>query len=117
MKVLWDGSLIYGRGMTLGEIAAELADTTDWSTTTIRTLVIRLSEKGAVSVDKTSGIYKYKAVALKSECIKSEIESFLKRVFDNSAYNLISSLVKQGKITEKEKKDIIAILSDIEENE
>ena len=55
MKVLWDRCTDNERGMTLGEIVAELSTATDWTNTTIRTLIIRLAEKGAVAIDKTIG--------------------------------------------------------------
>ena len=116
MKVLWDGCEQNERGMTLGEIVQNLADTTGWSNTTIRTLIIRLSEKGAVEIDKTTGVYKYMPKTSKSDCVKCEVDSFVERVFDNSAYNLMASLVRSGKLTDKEKKDIIEILNDLEEN-
>ena len=114
MKVLWDGCEKSDRGMTLGEIVQELSGTTDWSNTTIRTLIIRLSEKNAVTIDKTTGVYKYYPKSTKSECVKSEVESFVERVFDNSAYNLMASLVRSGTLTEKEKKDIIEILKEMD---
>lgn len=114
MKVLWDGCERNGRGMTLGEIVQDLVGSTGWSNTTIRTLIIRLSEKGAVEIDKTTGVYSYSPKTSKSECVRSEVESFVERVFDNSAYNLMASLVRDGKLTEKEKRDIIGILNDIE---
>ena len=115
MKVLWDGCEHNQRGMTLGEIVHELVDSTGWSNTTIRTLIIRLAEKGAVDIDKTTGVYKYTPKTSKSDCLKCEIDSFVARVFDNSTYNLMASLVKSGKLTDKEKGDIIKILSDIED--
>lgn len=114
MKVLWDGCEKNGRGMTLGEIVQNLADSTGWSNTTIRTLIIRLSEKGAVEIDRTTGVYKYTPKTSKSDCVKCEVDSFVERVFDNSAYNLMASLVREGKLTDKEKRDIIEILNDIE---
>ena len=114
MKVLWDGCEKNERGMTLGEIVQELTETTGWSNTTIRTLVIRLSEKGAVDFDKTTGVYKYTPKTSKSDCVKCEVDSFVERVFDNSAYNLMASLLREGKLSAKEKKDIINILNDIE---
>ena len=114
MKVLWDGCAEHGRGMTLGEIVASLADTTGWSNTTIRTLIIRLAEKGAVEIDKSTGVYKYTPKTSKSECVKDEVDSFVKRVFDNSAYNLMASLVREGNLTEKERADIIEILREID---
>ncbi len=117
MKVLWDGCENSNRGMTLGEIISQLGEQTGWSNTTIRTLTIRLSEKGAVAIDKSAGVYKYTPVAKKSDCVKYEVDSFIERVFDNSAYNLMASLVKGGSLSEKEKKDIISILNDIDEND
>ena len=115
MTVLWDGCEDSDRGMTLGEIAAQLAESTNWSNTTIRTLVIRRSEKGAVAIDKSAGVYKYTPKTSKSDCVKCEVESFVERVFDNSAYNLMASLVKSGKLSDKEKRDIIKILNDIQD--
>jgi BlaI family penicillinase repressor len=114
MKVLWDGCEENGRGMTLGEIVASLADSTGWSNTTIRTLIIRLAEKGAVEIDKSTGVYKYTPKTSKSECVKDEVDSFVKRVFDNSVYNLMASLVQGGTLTEKERADIIEILKDMD---
>ena len=115
MKVLWEGCEQNERGMTLGEIVQNLTETTGWSNTTIRTLLIRLAEKGAVEIDKTTGDYKYTPKTSKTECDRCEVESFIERVFDNSAYNLMASLIKIGKLTEKEKRDIIKILSDIQD--
>ncbi len=115
MKVLWEGCEENDRGMTLGEIVQKLAEPTGWSNTTIRTLIIRLAEKGAVSIDKTTGVYKYTPKSSKSECIKCEVDSFIERVFDNNAYNLMASLVKESHLTEKERKEIIAILDKIED--
>ena len=115
MKVLWEGCGETDRGMTLGEIVQKLAEPTGWSNTTIRTLIIRLAEKGAVSIDKTTGVYKYTPRSSKSDCIKCEVDSFIERVFDNNAYNLMASLVKGCHLTEKERKEIIEILDTIED--
>ncbi len=102
MMVLWDGCEENGRGMTLGEIVARLSDTNDWSSTTIRTLLIRLSEKGAVVIDKTTGVYKYTPATNRDVCIRSEVDSFVNRVFSGSSAELIAFLVKEGKLTEDE---------------
>ncbi len=111
MKVLWDNCEAQGRGLTLGEIVAELVPSTNWSNTTIRTLIIRLSEKGAVGIDKTTGVYKYAPKTSKEECVKYEVDSFVERVFDNSAYNLTMTLIQSGKLTDQEKRDIVAVLN------
>lgn len=113
MKVLWDGCAENGRGMTLGEIVQCLTESTGWSNTTIRTLIIRLAEKGAVEIDKTTGVYKYTPKSSKTDCVKCEVDSFIARVFDDSTFNLMASLVRVGNLTEKEREEIINILGNI----
>ena len=49
MKALWSNST--ERGMTLGEIVRALDENNMWSYTTIRTLLVRLITKGAVTAD------------------------------------------------------------------
>ena len=66
--------------------------------------------------DKSNGLDKYNHPKMsKSDCIHSEVESFVERVFDNSTYGLMASLVQEGNLTEKERHDIIKILSELEE--
>ena len=106
MKVLWSGNGNNGRGMTLGEIVNSLSDTTGWSDTTIRTLIIRLSEKGAVSIDKTTGVYKYKAIPSFEESVKEETAAFVKRVFDGDSVKMILSLISGTTLTDAEREEI-----------
>lgn len=110
MKVLWKGSEELGRGMTLGEIVDKLSDETGWSDTTIRTLIIRLSEKGAVSIDKTTGVYKYKPVPSEEESVKAEISSFINRVFGGNPLKLMLTLAKNVQFTPEERQEIISAL-------
>ena len=112
MKVLWSGCERNSRGMTLGEIVADLSEETAWSDTTIRTLIIRLAEKGAVAIDKTTGVYKYKPISSKDESVLRETESFVSRVYDGSYVSLISSLLASGKITPAEKAEIASALAE-----
>jgi BlaI family penicillinase repressor len=108
MKVLWEKP-----DLTLREIAASLEDT-DWSYTTIRTLVTRLLEKGAVAADKSSGNFKYYPAVSESECKYKEVNRFLSRVFDGSVSMLVSTLTKDSNLTEEEQKELLSIIEKIE---
>lgn len=110
MKVLWDGFGETGKGMTLGEVVQRLADGTGWSNTTIRTLIMRLADKEAIEIDKSTGVYKYIPQTSKEDCIRSEIDSFTERVFDNSTFDLIASAVREGKLNTAEKKELVRLL-------
>jgi Predicted transcriptional regulator len=108
MKVLWERP-----GLTLREIAGGLEDT-DWSYTTIRTLVTRLLEKEAIAADKSSGNFKYHAAVSENDCKKKEINRFLSRVFDGSASMLVSTLTKDSNLTEEERKELMSIIGKME---
>jgi len=104
MKILWERP-----NLTLKEIAASLDDT-DWSYTTIRTLVTRLMEKGAIAADKSSSNFRYYPEVSENECKNKEVNRFLSRVFDGSVSMLVSTLTKDSNLTEKERKELMDII-------
>lgn len=104
MKILWDRP-----DLTLKEIASSL-EGTDWSYTTIRTLVTRLLEKGAITADKTAGNFLYRPAVSENECKRKEMNRFLSRVFDGSVSMLVSTLTKDSNLTEQEQKELMSII-------
>lgn len=109
MKALWEKP-----GLTLREIASELKDT-GWSYTTVRTMVARLVEKGAVNADKTDpNSFLYSPAVLENECKAKEMDSFLTRVFDGSVSMLISTLTRDSNLTEEEQKELMSIIEKME---
>lgn len=109
MKALWEKP-----DLTLREIAAELEDT-GWSYTTVRTMVARLVEKGAVNADKTDpNSFLYTPAILENEFKAKETESFLSRVFDGSVSMLVSTLARNSSLTEEEQKELMSIIEKIE---
>lgn len=109
MECLWGKS-----NLTLKEIAESLKDT-DWSYTTIRTLVTRLVEKGVVGADKSStSNFRYFPIAPEKECRVQEIKSFLTRVFDGSVAMMLSTLVKQEELSKEEISELKKIIDSMD---
>lgn len=108
MKVLWEKP-----NLTLKEIAENLSDS-DWSYTTIRTLVTRLAEKGAVNADKSANNFLYSPAISESECKRKEVSRFLSRVFDGSVSMLVSTLARDSDLTEEEQKELMNIIEKID---
>lgn len=104
MKILWGKP-----ELTLKEIAAGLEDT-DWSYTTIRTLVNRLVEKGALHADKSTGNFRYAPAVSEKECTEKEVTRFLARVFNGSASMLVSALTHDSGLTEEEQEKLRMII-------
>lgn len=112
MECLWEES-----NLTLRQIVDKLEDT-NWSYTTIRTMVTRLMEKGVVDADKSQpSSFKYFAVAREKDCKIEEARSFLSRVFDGSIAMMVSTLAKQEVLSEKEVKELKKIIDNIEGGE
>lgn len=109
MECLWKKD-----SLTLKQISEELTDT-KWSYTTIRTMVTRLMEKGAIAADKSSTAnFKYYAVAPEKECKLEETKSFLKRVFDGSISTMVATLAKQETLSKEEVAELKRIIESME---
>lgn len=109
MEILWDKPK-----STIKEITDALKDT-EWSYSTIRTLVVRLCEKGAIAADTTIGNYKYYPVILEKECKKKETKNFLNRIYNGSVKVLMSTLVSDSNLSEKEVNELMSIIDKMEE--
>ena len=103
MEVLWDDS-----PRTASEIAKSLREKTSWAENTVRTLLTRLVEKGAL---KESGAPKLYSPAVKREdCVKAESESFMDRIFQGAAKPLLVHFTKNARLTPDEVKELKKLL-------
>ena len=97
MRILWRE----GREMPFGEIRAELETTTGWKKSTIQTLVSRLRDKGAITV-QDKYVTMYSANISQEEYTQSEGDSFIDKLFGGSAKNLVAALCRNGKLEESD---------------
>ncbi|WP_027623280.1 BlaI/MecI/CopY family transcriptional regulator [Clostridium lundense] len=112
MTCLWKES-----NLTLKQISQNLKDT-KWSYSTIRTLVTRLMEKGAIDADKSSSSnFKYFPVVSEKECKVQETKNFLTRVFNGSVSMMISALAKQEELSSKEVEELKKIIESMDGGE
>ena len=105
MRALWDHS-----PMPLGELIAKAGPENNWNGNTVRTLLVRLVDKGAVQAEKQGRNYLYYPLARENECVMHETEHFLQRIFDGSPARLFAALSTQGKLSEQDCQEIEAML-------
>ena len=60
-------------------------------------------------------VFEMRAILEAEGSLADDMEDNIERVFDNSAYNLMASLVRDCKLTEKQKKEIRDILDGIKD--
>ena len=116
MKVLWSVRPKDAEGrLSLAEILEGLKGESSWNANTVRTLIVRLADKGIVGVDRSGGRYGYYPLADMDECVMQETKSLLSRIFGGSSSQLFSALVKGGGISEKERGEILELIQNMEE--
>jgi BlaI family transcriptional regulator, penicillinase repressor len=106
MEVLWDHA-----PRTASEIAKTLREKTSWAENTVRTLLTRLVEKGALKIADEPGSPKLYSPAVKREaCVRAESESFLERIFQGAAKPLLVHFAKNARLTPDEVRELKRIL-------
>jgi len=94
MQVLWKTSL-----MTANDIVEELTGKTPWKRETIRTLINRLVRKKALGFEKKGRQYYYFPLVTKTECIREETKSFLRRFHGGSIEPMLAAFVEEEQLS------------------
>lgn len=110
MHVLWKAD----RSVALSEIRHELSQKCGWEDSTIKTLLRRLCNKGAVEL-KSRGVYS--AVISEKEYDKWSIRCYVSKVFLGSAKKLVASLVEDGQLTVEDIEELAYMFNEEQTNE
>lgn len=106
MKVLWASS----SPLSAMDIIQALSGTEDWHPNTVKTLLSRLHKKRAVAVEKVKNLYMYRPVVSEADCVKTESESFLHRVFGGSVKPLLTHFVERQQLSSNDLDELKKLL-------
>ncbi|MFW2487860.1 BlaI/MecI/CopY family transcriptional regulator [Clostridium chromiireducens] len=110
MKLLWKTN-----SLTSEKIIASLSEYNDWSDQTIKTFITRLIKKGAIGYEKTGRVYNYYPLVSEDECVKSENEFFLKKVYNGALNMLFTKFLEEENLSINEIEELENILKDKKE--
>ncbi len=106
MEALWESN-----PQTASEVTKTLRPTTNWAENTVRTLLTRLVEKGALKTsENASGTRTYLPAVKREACVRAEGESFMQRMFGGAAKPLLVHFAQNSKLTAEEVKELKKIL-------
>ncbi len=108
MECLWDHS-----PQTMGEITATLEPATGWTRQTVITLLKRMTEKSAVSMDDSGRAKKYTPLITREEASAEETHKLLNHVFKGKASLLVNQLVDSGDLSAEDLWDILKAILEI----
>ncbi len=109
MAVVWDRTPV-----AAATVAAELSGRTNWSLATVRTLLRRLVNKGALLQESEGKRYLYSPRVSMDECVRRESESFLDRVLGRFPSVSILHLVKKAELSKSDIEELRRILREKE---
>jgi len=110
MDVLW-------RQHPLGadEVAAALASQQDWQEATIKTLLNRLLNKGAISAQKEGRRYLYSPLLKREDWVLKESRGLLDRLFDGRVAPLVAHFSAHRKLSKKDVAELRKLLQEIDD--
>ena len=108
MKELWTN-----KQLSLNELTEKLNEKEPKNKNTIKTLLYRLIEKGAVkSINKNQKENEFKANISKEKYLKKENQSFLNKLYNGNTSNMLLNFVENKEISKEELKKLIEMIED-----
>jgi len=109
MKALWRC-----QPATVRDLIEHLPPGVDWAYTTVKTMLTRLEGKKAVSERKTKNVSVYEALVSPQTARGSAWSSFLNQAFDGAMEPMLHFLVRERKLTKKQRRQLAQLLEEEE---
>ena len=110
-------SLIWEQGASSArEVVESLADETEWSTSTVKTLLRRLVDKGHLRTRKVGNSFLYSAVGSPMRFLRRAGDSLLKRATGDSVAPLLAHLVKRSDLSRDDLDDLRNLVDQLAED-
>ena len=105
MAVVWERSEV-----DASTVAEVLDRKKKWTLTTVRTLLRRLVNKGALGYETQGKKYVYKPRVTMEDCVRQESESFLDRVMGRAPAATLLHLVRRANLSASEIEELRRVL-------
>lgn len=110
MQVIWDSD----SPVTSNYILKELQGQRNWQLSTLMTSLSRLSDKGFVACDRSTGTNLYSPVISEDDYKTGESRNFLKRLYNNSIQNMVATLYGNKALGDSDMEELRNYLDKIE---
>jgi BlaI family penicillinase repressor len=105
MDVIWESS-----ACTAADVIKRLRATHSWNHSTIRTLLARLVEKGALDYEVDGSRYIYRAALSREQCVRQEGRSFTEKVFGGDTGALLMHFVRDAALDPRQIEELRNLL-------
>lgn len=110
MQVIWNSE----DPVTSNYVLKELQGQRKWQLSTLMTSLARLSDKGFVSCDRSTGSNLYTAVISENEYKAGASRHFLEKLYNNSIQNMVATLYSSKAIKSSDVEELRDFLDKLE---
>lgn len=110
MEVLWQR-----QPQAADEIVAALAGRSEWAEATVKTLLNRLLNKGAIRADKDGRRYLYAPVLTRESWVAQQSEGLVERLFGGRVAPLVAHFSEQGRLTARDIAELKRLIAEIDD--
>jgi BlaI family penicillinase repressor len=106
MEPIWEEG-----ACTAADVIKQLRETHDWNHSTIRTLLARLVEKGALDYEVDGSRYIYRAAVSRRQCVRQKGRTFLEKAFGGDVAALVAHFVAEGSFDRRQIDELRQLLA------
>lgn len=109
MEVLWNE-----HPLSAEEVVAALAKSVDWQEPTIKTLLNRLLNKGAIAAQRDGRRYLYRPVLSRADYVHAESKSLVDRLFGGRVAPLVAHFSHHRRLSKKDIAELKRLIEEID---
>jgi predicted transcriptional regulator len=111
MEALWRD-----HPLSAEEVIAEVAAPQGWTEATVKTLINRLLNKGAISAEKDGRRYLYRPVLRREDYVAAESQGLLDRLFEGRLAPLVSHFSQGGKLSPDDVAELKRLIQELDDD-
>jgi BlaI family penicillinase repressor len=112
MDVLWERSPRFAE-----EVVSELSEARQWQEATIKTLLNRLLNKGAIRADKDGRRYRYHAVLEREAWVHGQSRTLIDRLFDGRIAPMVAHFSQKQALGKQDIAELRRLLEELDDGQ
>ncbi len=112
MEALWES-----HPLSAEDVVARLGDRNGWAEATVKTLLNRLLNKGAISATKEGRRYLYAPQVAREAWLLEESSSLLERLFDGRVAPLVAHFSQHRKLSRDDVAELRRLLEELDDDQ
>jgi BlaI family transcriptional regulator, penicillinase repressor len=109
MDALWQSS-----PMSAEDVCAALTGAQEWQEATVKTLLNRLLNKGAISAEKDGRRYLYRPLLSRDDYLRQQSSSLIDRLFEGRIAPLVSHFSAQRKLKAEDVAELKKLIQELD---